>query len=651
MRDLSNIILNNKYQFTKKIGAGSYGIVYSARHLYSGKDYAIKIILKNQSCSNGPNGNHNNKQLLVEMEKSLLYQALMNNGTLITNMLSLDMIERKGYHCKILREISLHLRVHKHPNVLSIYKVYDSKEALFVVMDNYPDGDLFGTIVDKQRYKNDPFLVKAVFIQLVDAITYCHSKGVYHCDMKPENVLVSKNGTHLVLADFGLALREPYIESNVCCGSSYYMSPERIQNFCQGFDSQDAHVIHMDRLLHPRNDGKTHKNVRFPTAAGDVWSLAIILINLVSIRNPWLKASLNDTTFRAFAKDPAVLLKILPISKDLFKVICHYLKINPWERGNLFEMRHEILACAKLTESGPLSIDSRIQSMALNTSDSQRALHLDTCAVPIDHVAMNRASSQANGGIENIEQETNYIIGLPLPDADNVATAATSQAGWGPGRVNGVCGSCVACGYGGPQESIEDINIVPQEFLDRPMSSEQAAAQQHSLSMQHSRKNPNVLRKIFSRHHQQSQHAQHAQHAPQQQVQSAQPGQQQAQYAPQPPRGQSTGFPGFLGKRVTEENLKYHNRRYPAERYSKVRVNTLLENCGVPEHTSGEESTTDTTNGVASNSSASSVEDPDNKVEVMIHKSREGINNVTEDLSMVSIMSVKNSSNSMSYDY
>ncbi|ODV86809.1 hypothetical protein CANARDRAFT_196040, partial [[Candida] arabinofermentans NRRL YB-2248] len=325
MRDLTNIILNNKYQFLKKIGSGSYGIVYSARHLYTGKTYAIKIILKNQCPSN------NNKQLLLELENELLNTALENNGTLITNLLNLDLIERNGFRCKILKEISLQLKVHKHPNILSLYKVYDCKNALFVVMDYYPDGDLFNTIVEKQRYKNDPFLVKAVFIQLVDAINYCHSKGVYHCDLKPENILVTNNGTKLILADFGLALQDKYIDSNICCGSSYYMSPERIQNFC------------------------LHENVAFPTGAGDVWSLAIILINLISIRNPWLKASLQDTTFKAFVKDPEVLMKILPISREVFTILCKYLALNPWERGNLFEFRQDILNCTKLSETGPLS--------------------------------------------------------------------------------------------------------------------------------------------------------------------------------------------------------------------------------------------------------------------------------------------------------
>ncbi|KAG7878120.1 hypothetical protein KL935_004376 [Ogataea polymorpha] len=411
MKTLTKVILNNKYQLEKRIGSGSYGVVYSARHLFTGKMYAIKIILKNQSV-------HGNKKLLELMEAQILDMALANGGNLAANLLSLEMIEQNGTHCKILKEISLQLKVHKHPNILSLYKVYDLKPAIFVVMDYYPDGDLFNTIVEKQRYKNDPFLIKRVFLQLVDAITYCHSKNVYHCDLKPENILVADNGTKLILADFGLALQDHHIESNICCGSSYYMSPERIQNFCQGFDSKDAHSIHLERLLQPSSEG-LHENVQFPTSAGDVWSLAIILINLVTIRNPWLKASLQDTTFKAFVKDPTVLMRILPISGELFHILCKYLRLNPWERGDLFEFRQDVLTCSRFADSGPLSIDSRI-----DPADQWQY----SCQVPVDHVQLDKIKSRERAVPE--EHETDHIIDLPLP------------------RNHGQCGNCADCGYG-----------------------------------------------------------------------------------------------------------------------------------------------------------------------------------------------------------
>ncbi|CAI8507466.1 unnamed protein product [Pichia kudriavzevii] len=445
MKDLSNIILNNKYQLISRIGSGSYGIVYSAIHLYTGIQYAVKIILKN----NSPNTS-NNKQLLVELEKSLIYQSLLNNGCLDATLLSLDSIEKHGTDCKFLREISLQLKVHKHPNVLSIYKVYDFQTSIFVVMDFYPDGDLFTTIVDKQRYKNDPFLIKSVFCQLVDALNYCHAKSVYHCDLKPENILVSDNGKKLILADFGLALQDKYIDSNISCGSSYYMSPERIQNFSQAFNTLESHSIHIERLLDPKHtkaNVPAHGNVKFPTSAGDVWSLSIILINLISIRNPWLKASLHDTTFKAFVQNPKILMKILPISEEVFHILLKYLALNPWDRGNLFDFRSDVLHCRKLTETGPLSIDSSIQSLDIITTASQISMmdrslsaQFEICPIPVDHVAIDRLRS-GELDVARTEPENDYI---PKPIINPLSTPIGRQ----PIKATGECKSCAECGFG-----------------------------------------------------------------------------------------------------------------------------------------------------------------------------------------------------------
>ncbi|KAG0690105.1 Transcriptional activator spt7 [Pichia californica] len=495
MKDLSNIVINNKYQLKKRIGSGSYGIVYSAIHLYSGISYAVKIILKNNSANTS-----NNKQLLVELEKSLIYQSLLNNGCLEANLLNLDLIEKYGTDCKFLREISLQLKVHKHPNILSIYKVYDFQNAIFVVMDYFPEGDLFTTIVDKQRYKDDPFLIKSVFIQLIDAINYCHSKSVYHCDLKPENVLVADNGIKLILADFGLALQEKFINSNISCGSSYYMSPERIQNFSQAFNTIESHSIHIERLMNPNNDLNndyhSHGNVKFPTSAGDVWSLAIILINLISIRNPWLKASLHDTTFKAFVQNPKILMKILPISLEVFNIIIKYLNLNPWERGSLFEFRLDILKCSKLTESGPLSIDSTIHSMDIITTESQISImnsqnyanlsNYEVCPIPIDHVKLDKIRSGELEDLDQMEVQNDYI---PKSTKDN--SKDVLNGGVNDNKFNKVsqkeCNSCVNCGFGYDNTNHAICHENSNSLLSPSLSSSSSS----SISSQKTSANPN----------------------------------------------------------------------------------------------------------------------------------------------------------------
>ena len=81
------------------------------------------------------------------------------------------------------------------------------------------------TITD--RYFHNDALITNVFLQILDAVEYCHEQGVYHRDLKPENVLCNEDGSRVVLADFGLATRQ-LVSDDLGVGSGYYMSPGMI---------------------------------------------------------------------------------------------------------------------------------------------------------------------------------------------------------------------------------------------------------------------------------------------------------------------------------------------------------------------------------------------------------------------------------------
>lgn len=216
-----------------------------------------------------------------------------------------------------LREIRLHKLASAHPNVVSLHRVVEDKDFTYIVMDYCEDGDLFTQILHQRRYLGQDELVKHVFLQLLDAVDYSHSLGIYHRDLKPENVLCFDGGLRLAITDFGLATTDAFSEE-FRTGSAYHMSPE-----CHG--GQFAH------------------NGSYSPLFNDVWSLGIILLNLLTGRNPWKSASLNDPTFCAYLQDPTRFLPtVLPISDEVNALLVRVLDVDWRRRLTVTEMKEYV---------------------------------------------------------------------------------------------------------------------------------------------------------------------------------------------------------------------------------------------------------------------------------------------------------------------
>ncbi|KAH9957229.1 kinase-like domain-containing protein [Russula dissimulans] len=121
---------NGALAIEQVLGAGSFGVVYRARDTRSGVHYAVKC---------------------VEKRGSDYYQT---------------------------RETQLHARVSSHPHVLTFHREIDGGDCAFFVYDLCA-GDLHSVIRELTFFRKDE-LIKRVFIQIIDALEYCHSRGVYH---------------------------------------------------------------------------------------------------------------------------------------------------------------------------------------------------------------------------------------------------------------------------------------------------------------------------------------------------------------------------------------------------------------------------------------------------------------------------------------
>ncbi|KAK4165605.1 kinase-like domain-containing protein [Cladorrhinum sp. PSN259] len=220
------------------------------------------------------------------------------------------------------REIRLHYAVSEHPNILTMFKIIDCPDCIYLVLEYCSESDLVYQITEQGRFVRDDSLCQKVFGQLLDAVEFCHTKGIYHRDLKTENISVVNAGTTVKLGGFGFAI-DSERSDDFGCGSRFYMSPE-----C--FDSSGG-------------------NPDYLCAPNDVWALGVVLINLTCGRNPWKEASFADSTYRAFTRDPDFLMSILPISRELNDILVRVFTRNPETRITLPELRSRLLACERLT--------------------------------------------------------------------------------------------------------------------------------------------------------------------------------------------------------------------------------------------------------------------------------------------------------------
>lgn len=133
------------------------------------------------------------------------------------------------------REVELLQEVRNCRNIVSFEGVYEGELYTSLVFEQCAN-DLFSEIVDSAGQYLPERRVRQVAKAMVDAVAFCHHRGIAHRDLKPENVLVRKDGS-VCLADFGLSSRFTYttrMYSKV--GSAFYIAPEVMCNNDQGYD-------------------------------------------------------------------------------------------------------------------------------------------------------------------------------------------------------------------------------------------------------------------------------------------------------------------------------------------------------------------------------------------------------------------------------
>eukprot|EP00808_Paulinella_micropora_P026295 g81447.t1 len=209
------------FEFLKVLGRGGFGKVMLVRKK-TGKDadqvYAMKILKK-------------------------------------AAIIARNQVEHTQAERKILESL-------QHPFLMRLCYAFQSKQKLYFVLDYYTGGELFFHLKKKRRFPEQT--AKIYIAEIALALGHLHGLGVIYRDIKPENILLDKDG-HLCLTDFGLAkeLEDKTSKTNTFGGTPEYLAPEVVQ-------------------------GKGHdKNV-------DWWSLGILLYELVVGIPPFYSQNIKE---------------------------------------------------------------------------------------------------------------------------------------------------------------------------------------------------------------------------------------------------------------------------------------------------------------------------------------------------------------------
>ncbi|KAG5486884.1 hypothetical protein LSCM4_06352 [Leishmania orientalis] len=188
-----------KYELGRTLGTGNFSKVKIARDTETGKEWAIKVIDKEQ-------------------------------------------LVRERMEEQLKREIAV-MKMLRQPNIIELHEVMQTSHHIYLVLELVTGGELFEKIASAKRF--DEPTARHYFHQLICGIHYCHRQGIAHRDLKPENLLLDASDT-LKISDFGLSNLQRTSASGggtmlqTVCGTPNYVAPEVLKE--QGYDGLKADI-------------------------------------------------------------------------------------------------------------------------------------------------------------------------------------------------------------------------------------------------------------------------------------------------------------------------------------------------------------------------------------------------------------------------
>ena len=189
-QEVTTKVVRGDFDEMKVLGKGSFGKVLLVRYKKNQKLYAMKILKKAVIMKN-------NEEIHTKTER------------------------------KILAKIN-------HPFIVSLYFAFQDEKKLYLITEFMQGGELFYHLHRERFFSNERTQFYAA--EIVLALDHLHKNNCIYRDLKPENVLLDKDG-HIKLADFGLSkimLEKNKAKAFTLCGTPDYLAPEILED--KGYD-------------------------------------------------------------------------------------------------------------------------------------------------------------------------------------------------------------------------------------------------------------------------------------------------------------------------------------------------------------------------------------------------------------------------------
>ena len=248
-------VLDNRYRIERIIGMGGMAVVFRAEDLLMRRIVAVKIL----------------KDDIARDEVSV--KRFINESKAVS-MLS-------------------------HPNIVTIYDVSVRSDAKYIVMEYIEGITLKNYMTKKGKLEFREIIMYTE--QVLRALEHAHQKGIVHRDIKPQNIMLLKNGIIKVM-DFGIAKlpnAETVTVKDSAIGTVYYISPEQASG--KPIDAR-SDIYSLGVMMYEMATGK------LPFTADSPVSVALKQINdtakPVKEEMPSLPLGLSQIIARAMDKDP-----------------------------------------------------------------------------------------------------------------------------------------------------------------------------------------------------------------------------------------------------------------------------------------------------------------------------------------------------------